>query len=105
MEQILSLQQLADRLVYLEREVAVIRQEVSTRRRPIKTTLRTEASRPTFVYPWVNKDGPKQWFDLLFAALPIQGSPIGAEQLQRKMAEAELEGNELSRSIVAAREE
>jgi hypothetical protein len=41
----------------------------------------------------------------LLLTLSIQGEPLGTELLQKQMSEAELTSNELSQSIIAAREE
>jgi hypothetical protein len=47
----------------------------------------------------------RQAFDQLFADFGIQAKPIGAEKLQEMMAEANLEPNEISRGLIAMRDE
>jgi len=58
-----------------------------------------------FTFPWVDRELQGQWVDDLFKALSIQGAPMGVWALQRKMGQAGLLLNELSRSLVEAREE
>lgn len=41
----------------------------------------------------------------LFRILSVEGEPIGIEELQKQMREANLNSNELSRGIIEAREE
>jgi len=105
MEQVLSLQQVVDRLVHLESEIGIIREEVAALRRPPKAARRLSTTQAALAYSWANKGEQRRIFDDLFAALVIEGSPIGAKRLQRAMAVAGLTDNALSRGIVEAREE
>jgi len=54
---------------------------------------------------WADKQEQRRRVNALFATLSIQGAPIGAEALQQSMNQAGLVPNELSRSLVEAREE
>ena len=53
----------------------------------------------------VDKSMLKEHMRQFLLKLSIKGEPIGHEALQKQMGEAGLEENELSRSIIAAREE
>ncbi len=103
MEQVLSLQQVVDRLTYLEREVKTMRAEVSMlRKRPRAQPSTSEPS--AFAYPWADKDEQQRQFDRLFESLAITGTPIGAKRLQGAMAAANLGNDELTQGIIEARE-
>ncbi|MBN1889263.1 MAG: hypothetical protein JW850_14815 [Thermoflexales bacterium] len=60
---------------------------------------------PDIAYPWADKQEQKRQVKALFAALSIQGAPIGAQALQQRMSQLDLSPNELSRGIIEAREE
>lgn len=103
MEQVANLQQVIDRLVYLEREVKTMRTEVRMLdRRP---RVRPPTHEPVaFTYPWADKREQQRQFDYLFESLGIEGAPIGAKRLQVAMAAANLGNDELTQGIIEARE-
>lgn len=103
MNQALSMQELTDRLVRVESEVTALREELASLRK--QTSPQTAATRQALVHLCTDKMALSRWINGLFEKLSIQGTPIGAEALQEKMAQASLTSNELSRSIVSAREE
>jgi hypothetical protein len=105
MNRMLSLQELTDRLVRVEDEVTALREELASLRKQAKTGPRTATTRQALAHLCMDKKALKRWINGLFEKLSIQGTPIGAEALQEKMAQASLTSNELSRSIVSAREE
>lgn len=102
MNQTATIQQLTDRLRRIEAEIVAVREELKT--------LPRQQDRPLSIYAtvhdtWVNKAALREQIQRLFLTLSIQGEPVGAETLQKRMREAELTANELSQSIIAAREE
>jgi hypothetical protein len=105
MNQTLSLQQLADRLVHVEKEVNIIRKELADLRQQTRATPQATVTQFAVVYPWADKEDQRRWIDDLFANLSIQGAPMGAQALQQRMGQAGLIPNELSRSLVQARED
>lgn len=105
MNQALSLHQLADRLVRVEKEMSVIREALEDLRRQTKAVPQALAAQPTVAYPWADKEDQRRWVKDLFATLSIQGVPVGAKVLQQRMGQVGLTPNELSRGIVEAREE
>lgn len=105
MNQTLSLQQLTDRLVRIEEEMSVIRKELADLRQQTKAVPQVVAAQSAAPYPWADKGDQRRWINDLFAALSIQGVPMGAKVLQQRMGQAGLTSNELSRGLVEAREE
>lgn len=99
MNQTLFLQQLSDRVVRIEKEMSIIRKELTDLRQQRTTT------QFTVVYPWADKEEQRRWIRDLFASLSIQGVPMGAKVLQQRMGQAGLGPNELSRGLVEVREE
>ena len=99
MNQTISLQQLTDRIDRVEKEMGIIRKELAYLRRR-RTTV-------PFAVPclWADKEEQRHWIRDVFAALAIQGVPMGTKGLQERMSQASLTPNELSRSLVEAREE
>jgi hypothetical protein len=101
MYQQIDIQNLSVHLSRLEAEIASIRKKIEALpQQPKQAVLREMA--PT--YNWVNKEALKEQFNTLFSNLGIQGDSIGAEALQKQMRQAGLDDNELSESIIAARE-
>jgi hypothetical protein len=100
MNQSVSIQRLTDHITRIETEITAIRRELNAL--PIQ-----QSSQPSIEneYALVNKTTLKDQMSQLFQTLSIQGKPAGAESLQRQMREAELTPNELSQSIISAREE
>ena len=105
MNQTLSLQQLADRLVRVEKEINIIRGELMDLRQRTRAVPQAAATQFAVAHSWADKEILRHRLKSLFAALSIQGVPMGAQMLQRRMAQAGLTPNELSRSLVEAREE
>jgi hypothetical protein len=102
MNQLTSIQRLADHIRRIETEIVAIRQELKT--------LPEQQSQQSMVdvvipQPFVNKAILKEQMRHLFLTLSIQGEPVGAEMLQKQMGKAGLTSNEMSQSIMAAREE
>ncbi len=54
---------------------------------------------------WADQEALSRAMKELLAALDIHGEPIGAENLQRMMEHSGLEKDELSRSLIEARDE
>lgn len=51
-----------------------------------------------------DKEGLRQAMKQLLAALNVEGDPVSVEQLRREMETSGLEPNELSRSLIEARD-
>jgi len=98
------LQQLTDRLLRLENEMRAIRQAMADRLQPKVDVPRTTTARPMQVSPWADKQILRREMAAFCASLSIHAEPIGIEDLQRKMGESGLAPNELSQSIIKARE-
>lgn len=105
MNQPLSLQQLADRLLRVEREMNIIRGELTDLRQRPRAVPQAAVTQFAIAYSWADKEILRRRLKGLFAALSIQGVPMGAKLLQQRMGQAGLTPNELSRSLVEAREE
>jgi len=105
MNQTLSVKQLTDRLLRVEKEVGIIRKELVHLRQHTKPVTQAETARAPAVFTWADKEEQRRWIKHLFAGLSIQGAPMGAEVLQQRMNQAGLVPNELSQSLVEAREE
>ena len=105
MAQVLSLRQLADKLVHVEQEMTGIRQELAVLRQEVKTAPRAPVAPFEVASLWADKRDQRRWIRDLFVVLSIQGTPIGTERLQQQMAWSGLASDELSRDLVEAREE
>jgi hypothetical protein len=105
MNQALSVQQLTDKLTRLEMEVKIIRQELVELRQQSEVATRVSTRHPAIARLGVDREMRRRWMNDVFTALSIRGAPIGAEMLQQRMSQAGLTPNELSRSLVDAREE
>jgi len=103
MNQAATIQQLTDRLRRIEAEIIAVREELRTL--PEKQGQQPPPTGVTVPYTWVDKVALKKQMRQLFQALSVQGESVGAETLQKQMGETELTSNELSQSIIAAREE
>jgi hypothetical protein len=101
----MNLQQLTDKVVYLEQEVNTIRKELADLREQQETVPQAPASHSIADFPWMDKTLLRQAMDRLFQTLSIQGEPIGVEALRQIMKKENLDQNELSRSIIEARDE
>ncbi len=104
MHQPASLQQLTDRIVYLEKKVDLIHKELTDLRQE-QTVPQTIATPSAITYPWVDKKVLKRRMKTLFKTLSIERTPIGALALQEQMSKIGLDPDELSRGIIEAREE
>ena len=123
-EKVLRLEQEVAGLRQLEQEVVGLRQEVGElKNKPAtngqaaitdhladkeKVELRPEAGQKADSIAgirWADQEALSRAMRELFAALDIQGEPIGAENLQRMMEHSGLEKDELSRSLIEARDE
>ncbi len=100
----LSLAHLADRLVRVEKKMDTIRTELVELRYQVRYTPQPPISPVAAAYPWADKASQRSWINRLFAALSIQGTPLGAQILQQRMGQSGLDCNELSSSLTAARE-
>jgi hypothetical protein len=102
MNQFTTIQELTNRLRRIEAEIVAVREE-------LKALPEQQEQLPpvnvTVPYTWVNKMVLREQMQHLLLTLSIQGEPLGTELLQKQMSEAELTSNELSQSIIAAREE
>ena len=101
MSQTLTLQTLADHIYRLEREIAGFREELA-RLRALPTAA---APQPAITVLWSDKAAQRRQVGELFAAYEIGGEPAGALSLQKTMADAGLAEDELSASLIAARDE
>jgi hypothetical protein len=101
----MNLQQLADKIVYLEQEVNTIRKELADLRQQREAVPQVPATQSIDSFPWMDKTLLRRAMDKLFQTLSIQGEPIGVEALRQMMKKENLNQNELSRSIIEARDE
>lgn len=102
MEQTFSLQQLTDRLLRLESEIQAIRQTLIERSQQNASTA--VGVKPTPILRWADKQTLQREMNAFRASLSIHTEPIAIGDLQRKMEESGLAPNELSQSIIEARE-
>jgi hypothetical protein len=102
MKQTLPIQHLTNRINIIETEIIAIRQELEA-----IPEQQNQQSYPDTndVSLFVDKSMLKEQMRQFLLKLSIEGEPIGYEALQEQMREAGLEENELSQSIIAAREE
>lgn len=103
MNQALKVEQLSDRISHLEEEVKYLRNELAKLQRQTNSTR--EAATTQITFSWADKEAQRRWIDQLFTSLSIHGAPMGPQALQQKMRQASLTHNELSRSLIEAREE
>lgn len=102
MNQTMTVQQLTNRLRRIEAEIVAIRQGLATLPQEESRFSEPEAASS---YAWVNKPMLREQMKQFFLMLPLPDDSGGVDELQKEMAGAELLSNELSRSIIAAREE
>lgn len=96
-----TLQQLTERLDQIEAEIVSIREELRGGSQEDPTSFKDAKDS----FPWVDKAALREQMKRLFRQLSIQGEPIGAKALQKTMSDSGLRRNEMSESIIAAREE
>jgi hypothetical protein len=102
MNQSATIQRLTNHLRRIEAEIVAIHEELKALPEQQNQSSPDDVILP---YAWVNKVALREQMQHLLLTLSIQGEPMGAELLQKRMREAELTSNELSQSIIAAREE
>jgi hypothetical protein len=105
MKQTMTLSQLTNRILRLEKEVGSIHKDLAELRQHAGAISQMPATQSAVTYQWADKTVQLRWMNDLFAALSIQGKPIGAEVLQQRISEIGLHQDELSRSLIAMREE
>lgn len=101
MNQSIAIERLTNNLNRIEIEIGHIRQELKS----LPHYQEQSFINSTTPYAFVNKTAVKKQMRQLFHTLSIDGDAIGAEPLQKQMQESQLAVNELSQSIIAAREE
>ena len=79
MEQTLTLQQLIERLMNLEREVNSLHRDLA------HFQHHPDASTVTLTYRWADKNIQRRWMSQVFASYSIQGKPRGALALQQAL--------------------
>jgi hypothetical protein len=102
MKQSVPIQRLTNRINRIETEIIAIRQELEAI--PEQQNQRSYPD-TSDVSLFVDKSMLKEQMRQFLLKLSIEGEPIGYEALQEQMREAGLEENELSQSIIAARNE
>lgn len=103
MNQTLLVKQLSERVSHLEAEVQNLRNELAKLRPQAKHLA--EAAISSNAFSWRDKEIQKQTINQIFTSLSIHSRPIGPQALQQKMSQAGLKQDELSRSLIEAREE
>jgi len=93
------------RLSKLENEIAVMRRELSRALPSGDASKSDEQKQDIFAGLRADNSYLRQVFAQRCNDLSIQGKPIPAEELQRRMGELDLEPNEISQAITAARDE
>lgn len=94
-----ALEQLTIRLSRLESEITAIRRTLELLQQNIQPT--TAPSGPALT----NKLSLNEQMHHLIQRFSIVGQPVGPETLQKQMAQANLNRNELSQSLIEARGE
>ena len=103
MSQTLTLKQITNKISHLEEEINSLREELNELRQ--KKTHSSTKSTAQVAYAWADKEAQRRWLNHLFTSLSITTSPIGSQTLQQQMSQSGLSPDELSHSIVGAREE
>jgi hypothetical protein len=99
----IPVQQLAEQLARIERELGEIRRGLASPDRPLDRGSLPLAAAASEV-AWADKGRLRDEFDRLLAQR-ITAEPIGATALQQQIAREGLEPNELSQGLIAARDE
>lgn len=102
MNQSITIEQLTNDLNRIEIEIGHIRRELKSLPHYQDHLSLINSTTP---YAFVNKTAVKKQMRQLFHTLSIYGDAIGVESLQKQMQESQLAVNELSQSIITAREE
>jgi len=101
------MQQLADQLARIEREVRAMRRELARLDRPPVWSALPLASMTASeaALAWADKGLWRESFGQVLVAQAITGQPLGATEIQRRLAQEGLGANELSQSLIAARDD
>ena len=99
-----ALQQLTDRLDRIEEEIRAARWHLEELRREPHTGAAVAHTRAPRL-PRVEKAVLRNWAADLFRDLSIEEETIGALEVQERSQSSGLEPNELSRSLIQARDE
>ena len=102
MNQTATIQKLTNRLNRIDAEILAIRRDLKEFPQNLSTGSTKVATIPG---QWVDKTALRRHMELLFDTLRIQGSPAGAVKLQERITQSSLTKNEMSQSLIAAREE
>jgi len=102
MNQSITIQRLSSHLRRIESEISDIRRELNALPKQQKQQSFDDV---TITYAFFNKLPLREQMQKLFLSLSVQSESIGAESLQKQMRAADITSNELSQSIIAAREE
>ncbi|MEM7535439.1 MAG: hypothetical protein AAF639_24900 [Chloroflexota bacterium] len=108
MSHAIAVQQLTSRLRWLESEILTVRKALKSLPKHESQPSSAGVTDRTLLMPsikWVNKAQLRKTMDELFGSLLLDIQPVGSEALQQQMRKAKLQPNELSRSIIEAREE
>ena len=97
-----QIQRLTKHLERIELEISDIRRELKALPKRQKQDMLADTGIP---YAFANKAAMREQVRQLLISRSVQELPVGAETVQKRMREAELTVNELSQSIIAAREE
>ncbi len=103
MNQLATIQHLTSRLRQIESEIVAIRHELKAL--PAQGDQLTQLEETPMSGMWVDKRALKKQMRQLFLTMSVQGETVGIDTLQKQMREAGLASNELSQSIISAREE
>lgn len=95
-----AVQELTEKVLRLEQEVAGLRQEVAELKN--ESAINGQAAITDHL---ADKEMIRRAFDQFLAEEGIQAEPIGVERLREMMMQANLEPNELSRDLIAMRDE
>lgn len=103
---VLTLPELTQRLLQLERQVVILQSHVERIKQPV---LKTQQAAPDVTHSTlqlVDKAALRRTVDVLFEQLGIRCAPVGALALQAMMRRRGLgHNNEFSQALIAAREE
>jgi hypothetical protein len=110
MDTTVAVQELTEKVLRLEEEVAGLRQleqEVAGLRQEVGELKNKPApnGQAAITDHLADKEMIRRAFDQFLAEEGIQAQPIGVEKLREMMMQANLEPNELSRDLIAMRDE
>lgn len=99
MSQTAALEQLVERVEHLEETVTSLQSDLSALRNGAGKNGQTTSIR------FADKQKLRQAMNELLTALGVTGEPVGASELRTMMKQSGLERDELSRSLIEARDE